>query len=82
MLGSCHLGGDEHARLLSYTLEPGQGHLTVAFKTAGFGAGFPDTGTEHVATFAGQLQGGLHHLLLSLRRTGSGNDYGAFVVAG
>ena len=72
----------EHAGLFLYVLHPWKGGLAVAFKSSWFCAGLPYSSAEHVASALCELSCGGHNLLFCLCRTGSGNNYRAFVVAG
>lgn len=80
VLGSGHFGSHVHARFLFHFLEPGQAFYAYALEASGFGAGFPDTGTEYLDAAACQLAGGFHHLFFSFGAAGACNHQGAFVV--
>ena len=71
MLGRCHFGGREHARLRFHLLQPRQRHLTHAFKAPRFGARFPNTCPKNAAATSCQITGCDKHLLLGFGRTGA-----------
>ena len=80
MLGRCHFGGEQHAGFSLHALHPRQCLHAFAFEAAGFGTGFPYTGTEDADSVVGQLSGSVHHLFLGLGGAGTGDDHRSFVL--
>ena len=80
MLGGGHFGGDEHAGLFLYSLEPGQALGAYALETARLGAWLPDAGAEDAGAVLGQLVCCAHDLLFGLGTAGACDDGGALVV--
>ena len=72
MLGCSHFGSREHAGFVLHAPHPGQGFFTFALESARFGARFPHTRPENMATFSCQFTSGGHHLLFRFGRTGAG----------
>ena len=80
VLGRGNFGGNVHARLGLYALQPRQSLLAVALEATGFSARFPYTCTEVVAAQFLQLTGCCHDLFLGFGRARACNDDRSFVV--
>ena len=79
--GCCHLGGDEHSRLLLDLLEPLEGRFAVSLEASWLGARLPHSCTEHVASLLCQLLGCFHHLFFCLCAARTCYDEWSFLVA-
>ena len=78
VLGGGDFGGDVHARLLFYALQPGESRFADAFEASGLGARFPDSCAEDAYAAVCQFGGSLHDLFFSFGAARAGYDDGAF----
>ena len=80
MLRSSHLGSNEHPRLFLNSLQPWQRFLSVALKTARFGAWFPYACTIYFHSARSKLLGGRHHLFFGFGAAWAGYYYRFLIV--
>ena len=74
-----HFGGNKHTEFFLHARKPRKAYFAHAFKSAGFGAGFPDAGTQDFNSFLRQLRSGVHYLFFCLGRARTGNHDGSFI---